>query len=57
MAFGNTEIWKRKFHCHKILVLIDDVDIDKIFILKKILFRKKGFKVFVNYKDNEKVKT
>ena len=56
MAFGNTEIEKQKFHCHKIPILIDGVDIDKILILKKDFICKKCFKVFVNDKDNEKVK-
>ena len=30
IVFGDTEIEKQKFHCLKIPVLIDDVDIDKI---------------------------
>ena len=55
IVFGDTEIEKQKFHCHKILVLIDDVDIDKILILNKILFGKNGLKLFVgyNYKDKK----
>ena len=37
--------------------MIDDVDIDKILILNKMLFDKMGFKYFVGYKDNENIKT
>ena len=44
IAFGDTEIEKPKFHCHKNPSLIDDPDIDKILISNKISNDKKDFK-------------
>ena len=54
--FADTEIGKRKFHCHKNQILIDDVDINKTIISNKVLCCKRFFKYFIGYKDNEKVK-
>ena len=55
-AFGDTETEKYKFQYQENLISIDDVDIEKIWISNKIYFRKKGFKYFIGYKDNENVK-
>ena len=55
--FSDTEIEKHKFLYCKNLILIDDVDIDKILMPKKIYFGKKSFKYFIGYKDNEKFKS
>ena len=46
IAFGDTEIEKHKFHCHKNPSLIDDPDIDKILISNKISNDKRDFKWF-----------
>ena len=51
---GDTE--KHKFHYHKDLILIDDADINKILVSNKVLFGKKGFNFFIDYKDDEKAK-
>ena len=38
IAFGHTEIKKHKFLYHKNLILIDDVDIDKIDIQRDLFW-------------------
>ena len=55
-TFDNTEIEKRKFHYSKYPIKINIADIDKIILSKKVSFRKKGFKYFIVYNDDEKVK-
>ena len=35
ITFGDIEIAKRKFYHHKNVILIDDVDINKLVILNK----------------------
>ena len=57
IAFDDTEIEKRKFHCRKNPVLIYNVKTGKLIVPKKVSFGKKGFKCFIGYKDNEKVKS
>ena len=39
-TFGDIEIEKRKFHRHKNLILINDVDIDKIYLSNKVSCKK-----------------
>ena len=56
MAFGDTEIEKHKFHNHKNLIPIYDVDINKIIVSNRVSFGKKGFKYFIGYKDNKKAR-
>ena len=46
--FCNTEIEKRKFHYSKYLININNVDVDKIIISKKISFSKRGFEYFIS---------
>ena len=48
--FGDPDIEKYKFHYHKNLISIDDVDIDKILISNKISCSRNGFKYFIGYK-------
>ena len=48
--FGDPDIEKHKFHYHKNLISIDDVDIDKILISNKISCSRNGFKYFIGYK-------
>ena len=40
----------------KNLIVIDNIDIDKIVISKEVSFGIKDFKYLIGYKDNEKVK-
>ena len=41
IRFGKSEIEKHKFHQHKISILINDTNIDKILISNKVSFNKK----------------
>ena len=56
IPFGDTEIERHKFHCHKNLILIDDAYINKITVSNKISFGKECCKFFIGYKANEKIK-
>ena len=56
IKFGETEIEKYKFHQHKYLIVIYDVDINKILVSSKVFFSKKGFKYFIGYTDGKKVR-
>ena len=47
IRFGDTEIEKHKIHQHKILILINNIEIN-------VSFGKKGFKYFIGYKEKEK---
>ena len=52
ITFGNIEIEKYKFHQHKSLILIHDINIDRIVVSNKVPFGKKGFKYFIGYEDD-----
>ena len=54
--FDDTEIEKHKFTYHKNLILIYDIDINKIIVSNKVSFGERGFKYFIGYKDNKKVR-
>ena len=56
IPFGDTEIERHKFHCHKNLILIDDAYINKITVSNKISFGKECCEYFIGYKANEKIK-
>ena len=57
ITFGDIEIEKQKFHYHKNLISIYDLDINRTVVTNKIFFlTKKGFKYFIGYKDNETVR-
>ena len=43
MGFGDTEIDKHNFYCHKNQILIDDVEINKIMLFNMIAFGKNDF--------------
>ena len=55
IMLSDIEIEKQKFHTHKNLISIYEVNIDRILVSNKVLFGKKGFKYFLGYKENEKV--
>ena len=38
LMFGNTEIEKNKFYCHKIPMFLKDVYIEKVLVSNKISF-------------------
>ena len=55
--FGNIEIEKSKFYCHKTPILLGDVDVEKVLVCNRIYFDKKNFNYFIGYSnDNQKVK-
>ena len=47
IKFGDIEIQKQKFHQHKGLISIKNIDIDKILVSNKVPFGKKGFRYFI----------
>ena len=59
-TFGYTEIEKPKFHqrFHQIsgLISIGNANINKIIVSNKVPFGKKGFKYFIGYKNDRKVR-
>ena len=56
IKFDDTEIEEYKFHQNKSLILINDIDINKIVVSNKLPFGKQDFKYFVGYKDSEKIR-
>ena len=40
---------KNKFHYHKNPILMDDVDINKNIVPKKVSYGKKGFNYFIGF--------
>ena len=54
IKFGDIKIEKQKFHQHKILISIKNIDINEIVLSNKISFGKKGFKYFIGYKEAKK---
>ena len=56
-TFANIQYEKNKFQCHKTLILLADVDIEKVLASGKISFAQKNYKCFIGYLyDNYKVK-
>ena len=51
IKFGDIEIQKQKYHQHKELISIKNIDFNKIVVSNKVSFGKKGFKCFIGYKD------
>ena len=47
IKFGDIEIQKKKYHQHKELISIKNLDINKIVVSNKVSFSKKGFKCFI----------
>ena len=54
--FDDIEVKKSKFNKFKYPVDINEVDNDKIIISYKVSAGEKGFKYFIGYKDDEKVR-
>ena len=52
--FGNIEIKKRKFHHHKNLTLLEDVDINNIQVCSMMVSAdEKTYKYFARYKNGD----
>ena len=54
VKFGDIKIKKQKFHQYKRPILIDNTDLDKIVISKKVSFNKNRVEYFISYKDTNK---
>ena len=50
IMFGNTEIEKQKFHHCKNIILLEDLDIDKIRVSSMASSGEKKYKYFIGYK-------
>ena len=55
ITFGDIKIKKQKFHQHKRPTSIDNIDVDKIVVSKKVSFDKNRFEYFIDYKDIKKI--
>ena len=53
----NTEIEKYKFHQHKVPILINNIDINRIVVSNKVSFGKKDFTYFISYKDAKRIRS
>ena len=51
--FDNKKINKSDFYKTKRLVKIDDINIDKILVLKKTLWKKRFIQYFISYEDRD----
>ena len=49
LTFGNIEIEKRNVYRYKILILLGDVDIEKVLVSNKLSFGEKNYKYFIGY--------
>ena len=52
----NSHQMSTMFHQHKRPTSIKNADVIKIVVSNKVSFWKKGFKYFIGYKDNKKIK-
>ena len=55
IKFGEIDIQKQKFHQHKGLISVKNIDINKKVVCNEVSLGKKGFKYFIDYKDAKKV--
>ena len=55
-TFGYTEIEKHKFHYSSHPIDKSNTDIDKIIISNRVSVSKKGFKYFIGYQYDDKIK-
>ena len=56
VKFGDIETRKQNFHQHKELISIKNIDINKIIISNKISFGKNGFRYFIGYQNDLKIR-
>ena len=56
LTFGNIQIKKREFHKSKHLIGVNETNIDKLVISDNAPYSKKDFKLFIGYKDDDKIK-
>ena len=53
LTFGDIEIEKNKFQCHKSPIFLEDVDIEKLLVSYKISSDEKSYKYFTGYLYND----
>ena len=56
IKFDDTDIEEYKFHQNKSLILINDIDSNKIVVYNKLPFGEQDLKYFIGYKDAEKIR-
>ena len=56
ILFGDIKIEICKFHYSKYAIKVNNLGVNKVIISKRVSFCKKGFKYFIGYKDDKKVK-
>ena len=53
LTFGNFEIEKNKFYCHKSPIFKKDIDIEKVLVCNKISSGERNYKYFIGYLCND----
>ena len=53
LTFGDTEIEKNRFYCHKIPISLKHVDIEKVLGCSKISSSEKNYIFFIGYLYND----
>ena len=56
LKFNNIKINKKQFHKSKQAIDLDSVDTDKIVVSDRFKHSEEGFKYFIGYQENERVK-
>ena len=56
IRIDDTEIEEYRFHEYKSLILINNIDINKIVVPNKFPFDKQGLKHFIGLKDNKRTR-
>ena len=56
IKFDDNETEEYKFHQYKCLILIENIDINKMVVSNKFLFSKQDFKYFIGYIDNKEIR-
>ena len=57
LKFNNIKINKKKFHKSKQVIDLDSVDTDKTVLSDRFRHSEEGFKYFIGYQENERVKS
>ena len=56
IKFGDTDTRKQKLHQYKRPILLNNIDVNKIAVSKKVSCGKKGFKYFISSKSSKKIR-
>ena len=55
ITFGDIKMKEQKFYQYKIPISIDNLNVDKIAVSKKVSFDKNRFKYFISHKDTKRL--